>query len=287
LVNCHYASGYGTLARLTKVQPLVVSVFGSDVYDYPFKSRANMKRIIKNLDAAKVITSTSKVMADKVREFYKSTKPIYVTPFGVNTNIFKPLKKADKNLNANCFTFGIVKKLEDKYGIDLLIKAFAKLLENMPDKSKFKLLIYGRGSQEDKYKKLAKELNVEDFVIFKGFIKNELVPKALNQMDVVCLPSRMDSESFGVSAVEAMACGVPLIVSDASGFTEVVEDKKCGFIVPKGDVEALTKMMKHCAEMDYKKLKNMGINGYHRVQKMYNFEDNILTYIHAISNAIR
>lgn len=283
LVNCHYVSGYGTLARLTHVQPLVASVFGSDVYDYPFKSKSNMKKIIKNLDAAKVITSTSQVMANKVKEYYDTPKPIYVTPFGVDTSIFKPHKK---NMDSTIFTFGIVKKLEDKYGIGLLIEAFAKFLESVDVKSKYRLMIYGRGSQEAKYKELAKELEVKDYVFFEGFIQNELVPEALSQMDVGVLPSQIDSESFGVSAVEAMACGVPLIVSDASGFTEVVEDKVCGFIVPKSDKEALVEMMKHVVSMDKKELTSMGQNGYQRVHNLYDFEDNIITYIDAISHAI-
>jgi L-malate glycosyltransferase len=289
IVNCHYVSGYGTLVRLANVHPIVTSVFGSDVYDYPFKSSSNMKRIIKNLDSAAVITSTSQVMANKVREYYKTDKHIYVTHFGIDINIFKPISK-EKNDNNNaydCFTFGIVKKLEDKYGIGLLIKAFASFLENLEDKSRCKLIIYGRGSKENNYKALAKELNVQDFVIFKGYIQNELVPEALSKIDVVCLPSQEDSESFGVAAVEAMACAKPLIVSDASGFTEVVEDKICGFIIPKGDQNALIDKMKFCYEMSGDILENMGMNGYHRVQKMFNFEDNIMTYIEAISHALK
>lgn len=282
LVNCHYVSGYGTLTRLANVHPIVASVFGSDVYDYPFKSKSNMKRIIKNLDSATVITSTSLVMANKVREYYKTTKPIYVTHFGVDTNIFKPYNL--ERDNKRFFTFGIVKKLEDKYGIDLLIKAFAKFLDIFCDKFKFRLLIYGKGSKEKAYRELVKKLNVQDYVHFKGYIKNELVPKALSEMDVVCLPSQ--SESFGVAAVEAMACAKPVIVSDASGFTEVVEDKSCGFIFPKGDLNALVSKMKICYEMNEEDLKTMGLNGYNRVQKMFNFEDNIMTYIEAISQAL-
>ncbi|GAA0469170.1 glycosyltransferase [Alkalibacillus silvisoli] len=284
IVNCHYVSGYGTLARLANIQPIVTSVFGSDVYEYPFKSKSNMNRIIKNLDSAKVITSTSEVMANKVREFYKTKDPIYVTHFGIDLKLFKPTETT-ANKEEKSFTFGIIKKLEDRYGFELLFKAFAKFLESLEDKSNCKLLIYGRGSREEYYKTLVKELNIAEYVHFKGFIQNELVPTAMNEIDVVCIPSY--NESFGVAAVEAMACGKPLIVSDASGFTEVVENKTCGFIVPRGDLEELVSKMKICYGMNKHDLKNMGLNGYQRAQDMFNFDKNIVTYIDAISQALK
>lgn len=113
LVNSHYASGFGTMARLTGIHPMALAVFGADVYDYPFKSKSNMKRVIKNLENADVITSTSHVMAKKVREYYHEDKPIIVTPFGVDLNIFYP-RVVDKD---DYFEFGIVKKSKKNTGL--------------------------------------------------------------------------------------------------------------------------------------------------------------------------
>lgn len=284
IINCHYVSGYGTLTRLANVKPIVTAVFGSDVYEYPFKSKHNMKRIIRNLDASKVITSTSNVMANVVKSFYNN-KPIYVTPFGINIDIFKPINK-DKN--RDIFNFGTVKKLEDKYGIQDLIKAFSLVLSRVEESDKINIVlsIYGSGSKENDYKKLVEELGIKKHVRFKGFIKNELVPEAFADMDVACFPSKKDSESFGVAAVEAMACGIPVIVSDASGFTEVVEDLKCGYIIPKNDIESLAEKMLEMFYMDKDKLSEMGSYGLKRVHKLYNLEDNLETYIKAISQAI-
>lgn len=221
LINCHYASGCGTMARLTGIHPISLAVFGADVYDYPYKSKSNMKRVIKNLDNADVITSTSHVMVKKIHEYYKNQKNIYVTPFGVDLNKFCP-QEIEKD---DIFEFGIVKKIEHKYGIDILLKAYKALKSEIPE-SKTRLVIYGRGAALEEYKSLAINLEIEKSVEFKGFIQNELVPKALGHMDVACFPSRLDSESFGVAAVEAMACGTPVIASDASGFTEVIENRE-------------------------------------------------------------
>lgn len=287
LVNCHYVSGYGTLTRLTGVGPIVMSVFGSDVYEYPFKSRLNMRRIINNLSAARIITSTSGVMADKVKEYYTPREPIYVTYFGIDTDTFRPMPDVEKDKNH--FSFGIVKKLEDKYGIDYLIRAFKLVLEEAEptDRQRLIMRIYGFGSGEERYKELAKELGLNDKVIFGGFIKNELVPEIMNNLDVVCLPSTSDSESFGVAAVESMACGIPLITSNASGFTEVVEDGVCGFIVPKKDIRALADKMKEIFYMDEDKRKQMGLNGFRRASELFDFQQNIKTYISAIEKALK
>ena len=121
-------------------------------------------------------------------------------------------------------------------------------------------------------------------MIFKGFIQNELVPQAFSQMDVACFPSY--SESFGVAAVEAMACGTPVIASDAAGFTEVVDDGVTGFIIPKKDIQALTDAMEKIYLMSNEERRRMGEAGVKRVRKFYNFEENMNTYVAAINHAI-
>lgn len=281
LINCHYASGCGTLTRLTGIHPVSLAVFGADVYDYPYKSKFNMKQVIKNLDNADVITSTSNVMVDKVHEYYKSDRKIYVTPFGVDLEKFyhRDVEKDDT------FEFGIVKKIEYKYGIDILLKAYSKFRKDIPE-SKSRLVIYGRGSALEEFEKLSHDLRLEDFVEFKGFINNELVPEAFSKMDVACFPSRLDSESFGVAAVEAMACKTPVIASDASGFTEVIKNGETGIIVPKNDVDAFAEAMKKMYNMTKQEREEMGNKGSIRVKELYNFKENMEEYVEAIQQAI-
>lgn len=281
LYNSHYASGYGTLVRLTDCHPLALAVFGADVYDVPFKSLWHRKMVIKNLRNADVITSTSQVMADKVREYYHDDKTIYVTPFGVDLKRFQP-QPVEKD---GVFEFGIVKKIEPKYGIDILIKAYKQFRDNHQN-TESRLVIYGRGSYEDEYKNLSQSLGIEKSVHFKGFISNELVPEAFSKMDVACFPSILDSESFGVAAVEAMACGTPVIVSDASGFTEVVENGTTGIIVPKRNQEALLDAMEKMFLLSKEERHAMGQQGIARVHRLYDFEDNMNTYYASITKAI-
>ena len=279
LINSHYASGYGTLSRLTQVHPIALAVFGTDVYEYPYKSKDNMRRIVKNLNNADVITSTSNVMAEAVRKFYHENKEIYVTPFGVDLNIFCP-QIVEKD---SVFEFGIVKKIEPRYGIDVLIKAY-RIFCDRHIGAPTRLVIYGRGSAVEEYKELVKTLGLEENVEFKGFIQNEMVPKVLSHMDVACYSSH--EESFGVAAVEAMACGIPVIASNVSGFTEVIKDGVTGILVEKNNPEAMAAAMCLMYEATETERKTMGLNGVHRVHELYNFEENMETYIRAIELAV-
>lgn len=279
LVNSHYASGYGTLARLVGRHPLVLAVFGSDVFDYPFRSRWNMRTIIRNLDCADIITSTSQVMADKVRAFYNRDREIYITPFGVDLELFypRPCDKTDR------FEIGIIKKIEAIYGFDVLLHAMKRLIDEY-GMERIHLSAYGRGSKAEYFASLAKDMGLEDFVSFCGFVRNEDVPKVLSGLDVACFPSVVD-ESFGVAIVEAMACGVPVVASDALGFTEVIEDGVTGLIVPQKDEIALAEALYKVYQMSSEERMNMGRAGVERTRKLYNFENNMNEYEEALKKA--
>ena len=274
LINAHYASGYGTLGRLSGFNKKLLNVWGSDVYDFPNESKIKKRIIEKNLKNYTAIASTSYCMAEETKKYLENkSKEIFITPFGVDTEKFKNLNIEKKE---NEITIGIVKTLTEKYGIEYLIKAI-KELENILDTENYKkirLLIYGKGELKNKLEDLTKELQIEDKVIFKGYISNEDVPKALNEMDIFVVPSILDSESFGVAAVEAMACEVPVIVSDADGLKEVVVNNETGFVIPKRSSKEIANKIKILIENNdvVKKFKK---NARERVLKLYDWNKNV------------
>lgn len=274
LINAHYASGYGTLGRLSGFNKKLLNVWGSDVYDFPNESKLKKRIIEKNLKNYTAIASTSYCMAEETKKYLENkSKEIFITPFGVDTEKFKNLNIEKKE---NEVIIGIVKTLTEKYGIEYLIKAI-KELENILDienYKKIKLLIYGKGELKNKLEDLTKELQIEDKVIFKGYISNEDVPKALNEMDIFVVPSILDSESFGVAAVEAMACEIPVIASSVGGLKEVIIDKETGYLVPKKDHKEIAKYLKKLI-LDKNLRTSLGENGRKRVLENYDWNSNV------------
>lgn len=225
ILHAHYASSYGLIGSLLNYHPYVISVWGTDIYDFP-NGGFIQKMIIKyNLKKADYIFSTSKDMARETNKY--TNKNIYITPFGVDMEVFKPINKTTQN-NQDVFTIGTIKTLEKKYGIDYLIRAFALLKESIRDK-KLVLKIGGSGSQYDNLVNLAEELNIIDSIEFLGRIPQDKVAQIFNSFDIAVFPSLR--ESFGVAAVEAQACGVPVIVTNVGGHPEVIQDDKTGIVV--------------------------------------------------------
>lgn len=247
VINVHYASGYGTLARLAKCHPYVLSVWGSDVYDFPEKSPWHLRLIQQNLMAADCVCSTSCAMAHQTHKIYPNIPldAISITPFGVDTTKFQPLPEVRE---PNVITIGTVKTLASKYGIDTLLRAFSyaydKLDIEVPSLAKkMRLVIVGGGPQEAELKELAISLGIDKKCEWKGKVSHDEVPRYLNQFDVYVALSRLDSESFGVAIIEASACGIPVVVSDAGGLPEVVRDGETGVVVPRDNPEEAGKAL--------------------------------------------
>src|SRR5690554_1384949 len=91
IVNAHYASGYGTTARLVDYRPWVLSVWGSDVYDFPHKSFVHKWLVKKNLLGADAIASTSRCMAEETRSLVPKLGDIDITPFGVDMESYSSI----------------------------------------------------------------------------------------------------------------------------------------------------------------------------------------------------
>ena len=168
-----------------------------------------------------------KAMARETREICPTLDPIYITPFGVDTNKFFPQTGSNAQRNDRSFVVGTVKNLEEKYGIDRLIQMFAilqkKLTEDQTETGREPtLLIVGGGPERGAYERLAQHCGVSDRTTFVGNVPHDEVPSYLRKIDVYVALSRY--ESFGVAVIEASACGCPVVVSDVGGLPEVVHD---------------------------------------------------------------
>ena len=268
VVNAHYASGYGTTAALCGVRPVLLSVWGSDVYDFPYESALKGRLIRGNLRRATAIASTSHAMARQVQRLTPERSEIAVTPFGVDLARFTP--DASRRPRGR-LTIGIVKSLATKYGVDLLLRAFAGLVADadvqaLPDECR--LLVVGDGPQRAQLEALAGELGIASRSEFAGAVAHAEVPAWLNRFDVYAAPSRLDSESFGVAVIEASACAMPVVVSDAGGLPEVVRDGETGLVVARDDAPALQAALKRLV-LDAALRERLGQAGRAHVEREY------------------
>jgi glycosyltransferase involved in cell wall biosynthesis len=235
LMHAHYATSYGLLAALSGFKPYLISVWGSDVFDFPKRSFLHKQILKYNLKRSDCVISSSKIMAEEVRKYFSGQ--IEVIPFGIDLSVFKRNSHHNEKL-----TIGIIKSMEDYYGIDDLIRAFKIVIESRAD-SPLKLLLIGGGTQIEKYKKLVSDLGLISHVEFRGKIAQELVPAAHNEIDIFVNPSV--HESFGVSVLEASATENPVIVTNVGGLNEVVVNNSTGFIVQQGNVNELVKAISY------------------------------------------
>lgn len=267
IVNAHYATSYGTVAALSGIEDYILSVWGSDIYDFPKKSVIHKLMLKYSLYKAAYIFSTSNAMAIETRKYTK--KKIEITPFGVDMNLFNPNKRVRVNENGKKpeFIVGTVKGLTSKYGIDYLIKAVAIIKKTRPE-IPIKLRIAGKGEKEEEYKQLAVKLGIADVTTWLGFISQEEAAREWANMDVAVVASTLESESFGVSAVEAEACGTAVIISDVPGLMEATKPEITSLVVRKcREYDLAEKIIKLYEDEEYRK--RIGMEGRIFVEDMY------------------
>ncbi|MEA1953179.1 MAG: glycosyltransferase [Campylobacterota bacterium] len=271
IIHSHYATSYGLLGAMSGFKPFILSVWGSDVFSFPHKSFLHKAMLKYNLKKADKILSTSHIMAKETKLY--TDKDIEVTPFGIDMEQFKPIYTKAELFDKEDIVIGTVKTLEEKYGIEYLIKAFKIVSDKYVDLP-LKLLIVGGGSFDKELKQLTEDLQIDSKTIFTGKVPFIEVPKYHNMLSVSVSVSVSNSESFGVAIIEASSCGKPVVVSNVGGLPEVVEDGVSGFVVepknPKQTADAIEKLI-----LDNELQATIGNNGRARVKKLYNWDDNV------------
>lgn len=121
-------------------------------------------------------------------------------------------------------------------GVPVLLDAFAKVAAEVPDA---RLVVVGDGDDVPALQAQASALALDGRVEWRGAVHGEALVAAYQQSSVVALPSLTDAESFGMTLIEAMACGRPVVGSRVGGIPSVVRDGVDGVLVPPGDAGAL------------------------------------------------
>jgi len=250
IIHAHYISHFGILAclygRLSGFKPIVLTAWGSDILIDP---KGFKKSLVKYaLKRADLITCDAEHMIEKMVSFGTDPKNIELIYFGTDTQKFNPKQRSEKlreNLGLlDSPTIISIRTLKPIYNVGYLITAIPQVLKEVPEA---KFVIAGRGSQETKLKELAKSLGVSDSIRFVGFIANDELPKYLASSDIYVSTSLSDA-GIAASTAEAMACGLPVVITDFGDNRKWVEDGVNGFIVPLKNPKILTEKIIYLLE---------------------------------------
>lgn len=262
IIHAHRIPSYGGACAIGNIHPFFLSVWGGDVYTFPNKSIIHRELVKYVLRKADVLMSTSRAMAQEANKY--TSRDFLITPFGVDCSLFSPDKRKRDD---NKFVVGNIKSLEKAYGIQYLIEAVAIVRKLRPDIN-IELRIAGKGKHENDFKKLADNLGITPFTHFLGFLPQEQVAEEWANMDVAVITS--ENESFGVSAVEAQACQIPVVISEIPGLMEATDVGKSSLLAGMRDsnkvAEQIIYLYDHPAER-----RIMGINGREFVLQHYEY----------------
>ena len=242
ILHGHYAINYGLFGALCNLNPFVITVWGSDVLIVPeARFLSSIKKPIAKyaLKKADLITCDAEHMKEAMRRLGIAPEKIVLIYFGVDTRKFSPGEKSEE-LRAKLRIYDSPtvissRNLEPLYDIESLIRSLPLVLKEVPE-SQF--VIAGKGSEEKRLRELAKSLGVLDNVKFIGFIQNDELPQYLSTVDVYVSTSLSDA-GIAASTAEAMACGLPVIVTDVADNKKWVDNGVNGFVVPVKDPKSL------------------------------------------------
>lgn len=272
ILNAHYVPTHGVIAALSGRHPLVITAWGSDVISCnwprtPLFSKIIIKFVLKHANSVWV---ASKFLKRHLESFCKQRELINQIPFGVDCDLFCPASDETSSKDQKQFRIGFVKTLSSKYGPDILMRAMPQILKEVPEA---KVIMVGRDCLDNKLKRLSERLSVADRVKFAGFVDNDQLPVLLRSFDVLVNPS-VCHESFGVSVLEASACGVPVVASRIGGLPEVCIDGQTGLSFEPGSSKGLAEAVVQLAHNPTLR-ERAGQAGRKFVVENYNWQDNV------------
>ncbi|MBK5286776.1 MAG: N-acetyl-alpha-D-glucosaminyl L-malate synthase BshA, partial [Bacteroidia bacterium] len=243
LIHVHYAIPHASAAYLAKKilaaenisLPIITTLHGTDI-TLVGKDKSYEPVVTFAINQSDGVTSVSESLKKDTYKFFKITKDIEVIPNFIDLERFSKQPKEhfrraiahdDEKLVIHTSNFRKVKRVGD------VLKVFDKIRKKIPSK----LLLVGDGPERANIEQLCRDLDICDDVRFLG--KQDAIEELLSVCDLFVLPS--ETESFGLAALEAMACQVPVISTDTGGLPEVNVQGVTGFMSHVGDVNDMAK----------------------------------------------
>ncbi|GGZ22188.1 N-acetyl-alpha-D-glucosaminyl L-malate synthase BshA [Echinicola pacifica] len=247
VLHVHYAIPHASAAYMAKqilktqgiTIPVVTTLHGTDI-TLVGKDPSYEPVVTFSINQSDGVTAVSEDLKHATYELFDIQKEIQVIPNFIDLDRFKKQRKEhfkkaicpnDEKLLVHTSNFRKVKRVED------VIKVFYEVRKKIPAK----LLLVGDGPERDKMERLCRELGTCEDTRFLG--KLDAVEEVLSVADLFMIPS--EKESFGLAALEAMACEVPVLSSNAGGIPELNVDGETGYACNVGDIPDMTTKALH------------------------------------------
>ncbi|MFH1194743.1 MAG: N-acetyl-alpha-D-glucosaminyl L-malate synthase BshA [bacterium] len=243
LMHVHYAIPHATSAYLAKQIlkkenkniKIITTLHGTDITLVGLEP--SFLPLVKfSIEESDGVTAVSRFLKEKTLTNYQIEKDIEVIHNFIDTEEFKPecnkqfkehISTSGEKILIHTSNFRPVKRVADTIAI----------LQKVREKIPAKLMLIGDGPDRSDCERMVRELNLQKEVLFLG--KQDGLSEILSCADIFLLPSQ--SESFGLAALEAMSCGLPVISSSVGGIPELVVHNETGFIAEFGDVDRMAK----------------------------------------------
>ena len=234
----NYLLTYGFYAALAHYHPLLQIAWGSDVLTDPTKNRVYRQIVKYSLKHADLVTIDCEIGKKAIVELGYPAENIVVVPCGVDFNKFNPHVNG-KNIRKNLgwqenLIVVCTRQHQPVYGMEYLINAIPFIIKREPT---IRFLLIGSGPLTEDLKEMVKNMKIENYVKFTGMIPNAELPKYLAASDLYVSSSLSDGTS--VCLLEAMAFGLPVVVTNVDAILEWITDGENGLVVPKKNPVAL------------------------------------------------
>ena len=254
------------IAVLAGASPLLTMSWGFDLMDDVHKNKWwewVTRYVLRRTD---FFTSDANVTKDKAVAYGMNSEKTIVFPWGVDLEHFS--NKKEERGRKEGFILFCNRSWESRYGVDVLARAFVKVAQQRED---VRLILLGGGSQGASIRKILQSGGAEEFITFGGQISQTDLPRWYHMADLYISPSHVDGSS--VSLMEALACGLPCLVSDIPANKEWVFENENGWLFRDGDADHLAE--KILAAMNQReKLPEIGRSGRSEAEKRADWKKN-------------
>jgi glycosyltransferase involved in cell wall biosynthesis len=228
------------------------------------------------MNACSAVVGVSEYMSSRIPRGWGNRRVVCISN-GVDLERLSPAPKGTAD-GRDGLVIACAARLVDGKGVEDVLQALAH-----PRLRQMRLRTAGDGPRLEALRALSTSLGVDDRVEFLGTVHD--MPSFWRHADVAVAPSNQCVESFGVSALEAMACAKPVVVTDNGGLPEVVVDEETGLVVPPGDVPALVRALGEYAEDPQRRLRH-GSAGRRRCEAHYAIEQTASRYLELCAELI-